>query len=312
MLTNLQLAAYCLAVYAAKWVYWYGTCGYECTSSLFTRKKAQYPSHYTAARESGYKKDINDKKMCADCVGLIKSFFWKGGDLNGKNVYASNGCPDKGANSLFALCKEKGDIKTIPDIPGLLVHKSGHIGVYVGGGYTVEMMGFAYDCVKKKVADGKWTEWGKLPASVLNYVSEGTVSLPTSYKLGERTLTRGDSGSDVTELQTALVALGYDLGTYGTKKDGVDGDFGKKTQAAVSELQAKAGLEQTGIFDATAYKALLEAQAPTADDDQNTDTPDGGGKPAYVLILEGDEQKLRLVQSAYGGTLAAVDSVTVG
>ena len=312
MFTNLQLAAYCLAVYAAKWVYWYGTCGYDCTKSLYDRKKVQYPKYYTDARESGYKADISNGCVCADCVGLIKSFFWKSGDLNGKNVYQSNNCPDKGANSMFALCTEKGPISTIPDIPGLVVHKDGHIGVYVGDGYTVEMKGFAYDCVKAKVTAGPWTEWGKLPDTMLAYVSDGALLLPTDYALGDRILSKGSTGSDVTELQGHLVALGYDLGNYGAEKNGVDGDFGTKTQAAVKELQKKAGIEQSGVFDANTYKALLDALNPPQADDQITDTPDGGSTPAYVLIIEGDEKVLRLVQSAYGGTLAAIDSVTVG
>lgn len=312
MFTNLQFAAYCLAVFAAKWVYWYGTCGYECTISLYNRKKERYSKYYTDARASGYKADIANGCMCADCVGLIKSFFWKGGDLNGKNVYQANNCPDRSADGMFSLCVEKGAISTIPDIPGLLVHKSGHIGVYVGGGYTVEMKGFAYDCVKQKVTDGPWTEWGKLPDTMLAYLTEGEVEQPVAFKLGDRVLSKGSAGEDVSELQAHLVALGYNIGASGPAKNGVDGDFGSKTQAAVKALQKSAGLDQTGVFDANTHKALLDALTPSPGDDQNDDTPEGGGAPAYVLILEGDEKTLRLVQSAYGGTLAAVDSVTVG
>lgn len=310
MFTNLQLAAYMLAVYAAKWVYWYGTCGYACTTSLYTRKKKQYPSHYGSSRDSGYKADIAAAAMCADCVGVIKSFFWKGGDLNGTNKYGANNCPDRSANGLFGMCTETGDIKTIPNIPGLVVWRSGHIGVYVGDGYTIEMKGFSYDCVRKKVTEGTWTHWGKLPASMLTYVTDDAASPePVTYKLGDRTLKSGDEGEDVAELQTALVALGYDLGTYGAGKNGVDGDFGKKTLAAVKDLQEKAGLSATGVFDTATYKALLDAQNPEPAPDD--DTPDGGSAPAYVLIIEGDESTLRKAQVEYGGTLASVDCVTV-
>ena len=42
MFTGKQLAAFCEKVYAGKWVYWYGTCGYECTESLYKSKKKQY------------------------------------------------------------------------------------------------------------------------------------------------------------------------------------------------------------------------------------------------------------------------------
>lgn len=313
MFTNLQLVAYMLNVYAKKWVYWYGTCGYECTESLLTRKSKQYPSHYGSSRTSGYKADIADGKMCADCVGVIKSFFWKGGDLNGKNVYQSNNCPDRSANGLFGMCEETGKINTIPDIPGLVVWRSGHIGVYVGNGYTVELKGFSYDCVKQKVEKGTWTHWGKLPASMLTYVDgDVEVTKPVTYKLGDRLpLKKNDEGNDVIELQAALKQLGYDLGDYGDNKDGIDGEYGSKTKAAVAELQKSAGLDETGIFDTATYKALLAALEPKENPDPDEDTPDGGSKPAYVLIIEGDENVLRLVQSAYGGTLAEVDNVIV-
>ena len=309
MLTNLQLVAYVLAVYAAKWVYWYGTCGYECTESLFKRKKEQYASHYGSSRTSGYKADIAAGKMCADCVGLIKSFFWKGGDLKGKNVYQSNNCPDRSANGLFSLCKETGPISTIPDIPGLVVWKSGHIGVYVGDGYTVELKGFADDCVKAEVTDGPWTHWGKLPPEMLAYVETGTDR--PARKLGDRLpLEKGDIGTDVMELQGHLKTLGYDLGTYGSNKDGIDGEFGKKTRDAVKKVQACAHLAETGVYDAQTHKALLEILNPPQPGDEE-DIPDGGSAPAYVLIIEGDEDDLRKIQAEHGGMLAAVDSVTV-
>lgn len=40
-------------------------------------------------------------------------------------------------------CKN-GKIATMPDVPGILLFKSGHVGVYVGNGYAVEAQGFAY------------------------------------------------------------------------------------------------------------------------------------------------------------------------
>lgn len=66
--TNNHFADYC-----EKWVghpYWYGCVGYNCTTDLYNRKKAQYPTHYTSSRESTYKKHINAKEICSDCIGL--------------------------------------------------------------------------------------------------------------------------------------------------------------------------------------------------------------------------------------------------
>jgi len=307
--TNLHLVAWMIAAHVAKVVYWYGTCFYECTKSLYTRKKNQYSKYYTSARESGYMADIAAGKMCADCVGIIKGFFWTGGDPNGKNVYEANNCPDRSANGLFSLCKETGKISTIPDIPGLVVWRDGHIGVYIGDGETIELKGFAYDCERNDVGDGSWTHWGKLPPSMMNYVTDGaSVPAPAKLKLGDRLpLKKGDKGDDVAELQTALKTLGFDLGTYGPKKDGIDGDYGTKTRNAVSDLQRTSDMKEDGVFDTPTYKALLNRLSPAPEPEP--DTPDGGSAPAYMLIIEGDEDDLRKIQADHGGTLAAVDSV---
>lgn len=253
MFTNKQLVAYCQQVYDASWVYWYGTCGYKCTESLYASKAKQYPAHYTSDRASGYKADIKAGRMCADCVGMIKSFFWKGGDINGKNVYASNHCPDVSADGMIKLCKESGPIANMPDVPGLVVWKSGHIGVYIGDGYTIEMRGFAYDCVKRKVSAGPWTKWGKLPASMLEY---SDMDKPTDafMALGDRLLRNGSEGDDVRELQRALIELGYSCGSWG-----VDGGFVDATEIAVKAFQARAGLEEDGVVGPLTVAALEQA-----------------------------------------------------
>lgn len=174
MFTGKQLAEYCKKIYAHKdhWAYWYGTYGNMCTDAKYKSKKKQYPEHYGSSRTSGYMKDIEKKRRCADCVGMIKSFFWTGGKYDTEPKYGTNHCPDKSANGMIEYCKKTGPINTIPDIPGLVVWKPGHIGVYVGDGYTVEMRGFDYDCVLRKVSAGPWTKWGMLPKTMIAYDEE--------------------------------------------------------------------------------------------------------------------------------------------
>jgi peptidoglycan hydrolase-like protein with peptidoglycan-binding domain len=50
-------------------------------------------------------------------------------------------------------------------------------------------------------------------------------------------LKRGSKGEKVKQLQRFLVAEGYDIGTFGANRDGVDGDFGRRTEQAVIENQ---------------------------------------------------------------------------
>ena len=248
MLTSAQFVEYCKKVYAAGWVYWYGTVGYKCTKALYESKKRQYPSHYGSGRTAGYMRDIEHGKWCADCVGLIKSFFWSGGVFEGPSKYASNHCPDTSANGMIALCSQTGNIRSIPDEPGLVVWKSGHIGVYIGGGYTIEMRGFDYDCVKRRVHDGPWTKWGRLPKSMLAY--DGA-ALPEP---DPHVLRYGSTGEAVRELQEDLLALGYTLPAYGA-----DGDFGSETEKAVKAFQTDAGLTPNGIADQRTLAAIATA-----------------------------------------------------
>ena len=171
--------------------YWYGTCIYPCTRSLLASKKVQYPGHYTNSRMRKYESDCDKHLLAMDCVGLIKGFFWCGGlapidnYLNGLSTlprkYARD-LPDKSANSLGPWCKSKGaqagKIETIPDVAGIIVHKSGHVGVYVGNGDVVEARGFAYGVVRTRLNERPWEDWFFLPASVLNYGGAGAPDQP--------------------------------------------------------------------------------------------------------------------------------------
>lgn len=106
----------------------------------------------------------------------------------------------------------------------------------------------------------------------------------------ERMLRKGDEGDDVAALQDMLLDLGYDLGRTGANKDGVDGDFGAKTDAAVRDFQKKNGLSVDGIVGPKTYAALRAAEAETAE-------------PVWHLIIEGSEDKLKAIQAEHGGEL---------
>lgn len=186
--------------------YWYGTCVYKCTNDQYARKKKQYPKHYTSDRTAKYKAHIAAKKVCCDCVGLIKGFFWTNGGLGVqaaigsnstfKNSYTSNGMPDKSADGLFSWCKSKGvkhgKISTLPEVAGVLLFSSGHVGVYIGGGYAIEARGFNYGVVKTRVANRGWKNWAYLPSTILDY-SSGDVSDLTEEKVLTYTVKKGDS-----------------------------------------------------------------------------------------------------------------------
>jgi N-acetylmuramoyl-L-alanine amidase len=67
-------------------------------------------------------------------------------------------------------------------------------------------------------------------------VNKGEIS-----EVNNGTLKYGSVGTEVKELQTMLVALGFDVG-------GIDGDFGKKTYYALREYQRSKNLVIDGIY----------------------------------------------------------------
>ena len=300
--TNEHFTAHCLKMVGQP--YWYGTCGYKATTSLLSRKGKQYPSHYTSSRMSRYKQDIRDKKVVCDCIGGAKGYAWTNGgqamldaigtDASVPNKYGANGCPDKGANSMFAWAKSKGmdwgTIDTLPEIVGLALHTDGHVGYYVGNGYAVEWRGFSYGCVRTKVKDRKWKYWYKLP--FIQY-RDTAVDVPTpEITLGSRLLKRGMVGSDVKALQELLLQLGFAL-----PKHGADSEFGAETEKALLAFQKKAALEADGKYGDKTHAALMDA---VADDDGQPDTPEqpAPNEPApvgttVVIVSEGGKVNVR-------------------
>lgn len=69
------------------------------------------------------------------------------------------------------------------------------------------------------------------------------------------TLQIGSKGEAVQKLQEYLIALGY-------LKDSADGDYGKKTAAAVSAFQASQGMAETGIADGATQRRLFAMELP--------------------------------------------------
>lgn len=173
-------------------LYVYGSFGRTLTESLINQKAIQYA--YNFPRKSLYKEIMDSKgtEYAFDCVGLIKAYYWNWKD--GKTDYKSS--QDKSANGMLSAAKVKGKIATMPEVPGLLVHMSGHIGIYIGGGYVIECTpttSFAKQShgaggvCKTKLTARKWTSWLECP--FIDYIDDEpeekneTVTNVETYKL---------------------------------------------------------------------------------------------------------------------------------
>ena len=320
--TNEHFAAFCLGMVGQP--YWYGTVVYKCTENLRSRKAAQYPSHYGSSRTARYRQDIENKKVCADCVGGCKGYAWTDGGkgvleaIGTDNVFASkygaNGCPDKSANGMFSYAKSKGmdwgTLDTLPDIVGLALHKDGHVGYTVGGGYAVEWQGFNSGCVKTKIAGRGWTSWFKLPFIDYNDGTSHEENPTLDVPLGSRLLKKGMTGTDVTALQELLMQLGYSLPKYGA-----DGAFGSETEAAVLDFQKDQEILQDGKYGSESHAALMDAVAD--DDEGRKDAPETEPAPEtpvssgqrVMIVSEGGKVNIR---AGNGTQYARLSSVAPG
>ena len=107
----------------------------------------------------------------------------------------------------------------------------------------------AYQAARGLEADGKA---GTLTLTKLYAETDGqSATVTTPVTTNPNTLKYGDSGSRVTEMQTALVKLGYNT-------NGVDGRFGAGTQRAVISFQKDNGLEADGLAGTKTLELLYK------------------------------------------------------
>jgi hypothetical protein len=83
------------------------------------------------------------------------------------------------------------------------------------------------------------------PSTTANTATTPAATAPTS------TLKPGDTGKQVTVLQTALNALGFSVGKP-------DGFYGPKTQSAVEQFQSSKGLATDGVVGPATLNALAQ------------------------------------------------------
>ena len=157
--TNTGLVEWAKNAYKMKWGYVWGGYGRMLTPDYFGRLCIQYPDN--VANYYDYIRKNYIGRRVVDCNGLIKGYQWYDPDRQ-EVIYGFGGAPDIGANTQYNSAAVKGDIKTMPEIPGLGVWKKGHVGIYIGGGYVIEAKGTKYGVVMTKLKGSTFTNWFKI------------------------------------------------------------------------------------------------------------------------------------------------------
>ena len=234
-----------------QWGYIWGTAGEKWTAAKQKELEKTTDADRAQGRQYG-SKWIGHR--VADCSGL---FSWAFRQCGGYIYHGSDTMYRK-------YCTNKGELKkgkrtdnaTLK--PGTAVFvwngkKYSHVGLYVGdGGTVIEAMGTIHGVTTSKITASKWSHWGEL-AGVLYENAESAISENSNplQPEGKPTLRKGSKGAAVSELQTMLLKLGYDLGPCG-----IDGDFGKATEAAVRSFQSDHGLAVDGVAGAKTFGEL--------------------------------------------------------
>lgn len=266
-----ELIAIFVKAYNDEWGYIFGAAGKEWTEKLQKQLIAKMVSKYGSNWKTNSEAKDDDYYMSA-CYGDR----WIGhtvADCSGLFVFAFNAFGIRISHSSHYqytdYCVEKGvlnkgkrsDGKELKPGTAVFIYKAEknrytHVGLYIGNGEVVEAASTQKGVIKSKVTDSKWNRWGEL-----KYVDYKTENLGFPETPGWRaTIRRGDKGDDVTELQVMLWRLGYDLGPCG-----VDGDFGRATQAAVKEFQKTHGLTVDGVCGPLTWDALEKASVAPPD-----------------------------------------------
>lgn len=223
--TNLGLVEFAYSILGC--AYLYGCNGLLVTEELIQAKARQYPNVFTPEYIVRSRKGIG--KIGYDCSAVI-------------DCYAG---VDKSANGYFNVATIKGDISTMPDRKGLLVHFDGHVGVYIGNGEVIEARGVDYGVVKTALKDRPWKRWSQCP--YIEYV-EDIVIVPEVFTL-TRILKRSMKGEDIKPVQRVV----------GVKDDG---SFGPLTETAVKTWQSKHFLTADGIVGPATCTAMGGIWAP--------------------------------------------------
>lgn len=251
--TAAGLVEYCRAQLGLP--YWYGTFGQTATHTLLLEKSRQYPSQYPASRVLRAR-SMHIGRRVHDCIGLVKGYLWSDSPT-AKPVY--NASQDVSAPAMEKLCTEHGDISRIPEIPGLLVFFTGHVGVYAGGGRVLEARGFSYGVVETKLADRPFRTWGKCPyidySSAPSDIAGGAAKGEKLVNITLPQLSQGSRSGSVSTLQRLLRSHSF-KGASG-KAIAVDGIFGSETAAAVRKYQQARSLAADGIVGKATWSALL-------------------------------------------------------
>ena len=216
-----------------------------CKSWIEKKETGTNLKNALATYERGVKAGCEKVMKAFDCSGLGMYFLH-----NLYKLYPS----DKNANGMKGECTliqknhvKRGDWLFRTYTSGSKKGRAYHIGYMVSDTEFIEARGRAYGVVKRKLSDvgSYWNTFGRprIFEAEIDSIEERIEHVSFN-----RNLKKGAKGDDVRALQKLLNHKGDNLVE--------DGDFGKKTLAAVKAFQKLRGLKVDGIAGKKTISAL--------------------------------------------------------
>lgn len=240
--------------------YVYGGTGQPCTPQYRRARQAQYPQFEDAIRKNCPVLN-GQKSSCSGCKYQGKKAFDCAQLTRRAAEYAgyTKGTLPSGAKSQFYkvewAVKKKVSEMSGEEAAGFLyrVKPDGsvpHTGIYIGDGEFIHAKGHRDGVIKQRMGDYPWDYYCTLPED--GHAPISIAAFAPLRVIAGHSLMRGER---VRALQNAMIALGFGVGDKG-----VDGVYGRKTEAAVKAYQMANGIEVDGIVTESLYNAITGAR----------------------------------------------------
>ena len=209
----------------------------------------QRTTYWSALEAAGYRPANITKKCEEDCTGGVAANIKAVGYLVGDtklqklsiSTYSGNMKANLKAAGFEVLTASKYRTSSAYLLPGDILLYEGHHA--------------ATNITRGSKATGDVAPGGNTPTPA---------PAPATYKLGDRILKKGMTGSDVKEMQSDLILLGYNCGSCGA-----DGDFGSDTKTAVKAFQKANKLDVDGEYGPNTHNAMLAALSASGKKQKN-------------------------------------------
>ncbi|UPT71580.1 MAG: peptidoglycan-binding protein [Flavobacterium sp. JAD_PAG50586_2] len=199
-----------------------------------------------------YEPSLNGHKWCAMFVSWV--FHHAGHPLG--HIQSKNGIHH--CQSAHNYYKEKGRLTTNPEPGDIVIYDwegtghADHIGIFIRWTSDAKTHIEAWEGNTSTTNDsdgGRVMKRTRSRSLIKSFINPG-VYTETAVTPVSAILSKGDRGSQVTQIQKHLYDLGYEIE--------IDGWFGNETETRLKEYQAKNAMNVTGKADAVTIGALQE------------------------------------------------------